>query len=149
MRRLTLGSPSSLRELIHALLKTPCEPHFLHRLHCVLLIAEGRSCYEVARWYGWDPRTIEHWVRALGPRGVEGLAEHHGGGRPTRLSGELEQRLSLELREPPNAVGYAEREWTGRLLAFHLAASYGTMLSPRQCQRMLRRLARAAPNEVS
>lgn len=68
---------------------------------CVLLIAEGRSCYEVARWFGGDPRTIERWVHALELHGIEGLREHHAGERPAKLAAEQAQRLALDLQKPP------------------------------------------------
>lgn len=148
MRKLTLGSAQRARDLIHRSLKTSCEQRFLHRLHCVLLIAEGRSCYEVARWFGEDPRTIERWVHALDLHGVEGLREHHAGGRPAKLAGEQAQRLALDLQNPPRLSGYPKREWSGKLLKQHLAGSYGVKLSARQCQRMLRSQARAGPPRV-
>jgi transposase len=107
----------------------------------VLLVAEGLSCYEVARWFGEDPRTIERWVHALDARGMEGLREHHAGGRPARLTAEQAQRLALELERAPDASGYAKRAWSGKLLTQHLQGSYGIKLSARQCQRLLRRLA--------
>lgn len=107
MRKLSLANAKWLRECLHATVKTPCEPHFLHRLHCVLLIAEGRSCYEVARWFGGDPRTIERWVHALDLHGIEGLREHHTGGRPARLTDDEAQRLALELRKPPRVSRYS------------------------------------------
>jgi transposase len=141
MRRLTLGSAQSIRELIQTSARTSAEQRLLHRLHCALLVAEGRSCYEVARWFGEDPRTIERWVHALDLRGAEGLKEHHAGGRPARVSSELRQRLALDLRNPPPLSGYERREWSGKLLTRHLEEHYGIKLSARQCQRMLRRLA--------
>jgi len=141
--RLTLSNAQLIREVIQAALKTSCEPHFLHRLHCMLLIAEGQSCYEVARWFGEHPRTIERWVHALDLNGIEGLREHHAGGRPATLAGEQAQRFALDLQKPPNVSGYSKREWSGKLLAQHLAVNYGIKLSVRQCQRMLRRAAHA------
>jgi transposase len=140
MRKLSLGSASSLRELIQASLKASYKQRFLHRLHCVLLIAEGRNCYEVARWFGEDPRTIERWVHALDAHGADGLREHRSGGRPTKLAGEQVQRVALDLQTPPHACGYPERQWSGKRLALHLEGRYGIKLSPRQCQRMMRRL---------
>src|SRR5688572_9163515 len=101
MRKLTLSSAKWIREVIHASVKTKCEPHFLHRLHCVLLVAEGHSCCDVARWFGEDSRTIERWVHALGEHGVEGLREHHAGGRPAKLAGAQVQRLARDLNNPP------------------------------------------------
>lgn len=144
MRKLTLSSAQWVRELIHASVRASCEQRFLHRLHCVLLVAEGRSCYEVARWFGENPRTIERWVHALDSHGVEGLREHHAGGRPAKVAGDQLQRLALELQEPPQLSGSPGRAWSGRSLAQHLEGRYGIKLSTRECQRVLRRLARAA-----
>jgi transposase len=148
LRKLSLSNAKSVRELIHASARTSSEQRFLHRLHCVLLIAEGRSCYEVARWFGEDPRTIERWVHALNLHGMEALREHPAGGRPTKLASEEVQRLALDLQKPPQFSGYPKREWSGKLLTQHLEGSYGVKLSARQCQRMLRRLARAGPPQV-
>ena len=142
MRKLTLSNVHWIREVIRASIRTNCEPHFLHRLHCVLLIGEGRSCYEVARWFGENPRTIERWIHVLELHGIEGLRVHHGGGRPTKLTGEHAQRLALDLHEAPRVLGYRESEWSGKLLTQHIEGSYGVKLSTRQCQRMLHRQAR-------
>ena len=146
MRKLSVSSSKWVRGVIHASVKNSCEQRFLLRLCCVLLIAEGCSCYEVARWFGEDPRTIERWVHALHGHGVEGLREHYAGGRPAKLTGEQAQRLAVDLQKPPLLSGYPGREWSGKLLTQHLAESYGIKLSARQCQRMLRRLlSTAAP----
>jgi transposase len=140
MRRLRLGNANWVRELLQASIKTSFEQRFLHRLHCVLLVAEGRSCYEVARWFGEDARTIERWVHALEAHGEEGLRERHSGGRPARLAGEQKQHLLLDLQKPPRACGYPESRWSGKRLAQHVAERYGIKLSTRQCQRMMHRL---------
>lgn len=140
MRKLTLNSAQWVREVIHASLKANCEPHFLHRLHCVLLIAEGRNCYEVGRWFAEDPRTIERWVHAIDLHGIEGLREHNAGGRPAKLTGEQARRLALDLEKAPSFFGYPTRGWSGKLLAQHLECRYGVKLSARQCQRIRCRL---------
>ena len=93
---------------------------------------------------GKHPRTIERWVHALDLHGIEGLRDRHAGGRPAKLAGEPAQRLALDLQKPPDASGYPKTEWSGKLLTQHLAVNYGITLSSRQCQRMLRRPARAA-----
>lgn len=144
LRKLTLSNAYWIRVVIRASIRTNCEPHFLHRLHCLLLIAEGRSCYEVARWFGENPRTMERWVHVLELHGIEGLHEHHTGGRPTKLTGEQGQRVALDLLKAPRVHGYPEREWSGKLLTQHIEGSYGVKLSVRQCQRVLHQQARAA-----
>ncbi len=149
MRKLCLSSEKGLRELIQALVKTSCEPHFLHRLHCVLLVAEGRSCYEVARWFGEDPRTIERWVHALDDYGIEGLREHRAGGRPAKLADEQLQHLAFDLQKPPHMCGYPEQRWSGKLLMQYLEGRYGVKLSTRQCQRIMRRLTGTRTSEVT
>lgn len=141
MRKLSLSSAQWLREMLHASVKTFCEPHFLHWLHCVLLVAKGRSCYEVARWFGDDPRTIERWVHALDEYGIEGLREHHAGGRPAKLAGGQLQRLAFDLQRPPRVFGYSESRWSGKLLTQYVEGRYGVKLSARQCQRIMRQLA--------
>lgn len=147
MRKLAPGGVRWMRELIRASVRTSREQRYLHRLHCVLLVAEGRSCYEVARWFGEDPRTIERWVHALGDHGVEGLRERPSGGRPARLGPDQTQRLTLELRQPPRLCGYSKRSWSGALLTQHLEERYGIRLGARQCQRLLLRLARGEPRQ--
>lgn len=148
MRKLDFKNPTSARELIKASFSSSIEHRFLGRLHCVLLVVEGRSCYEVARWFGKDPRTVERWVHGFDQRGIAALREHRSGGRPAKLSAKQVQRLAHDLQKPPHASGYPEREWSGRRLAQHLELCYGTKLSTRQCQRVMRRLdgARIAPN---
>ena len=140
MDELSLSSANWIREVIHASVKTSCEPHFLHRLHCVLLVAEGCSCYEVARWLGNDPPTIERWVHALDQHGIEGLREHHAGGRPTKLDHDHLQRLALDLRSPPRLCGYPVRIRSGKLLSQHIEGRYGVKLTASECQRIIRRL---------
>lgn len=141
MHKLSVSNAKSVRNLIHAAAAASCEQRYLHRLHGVLLVATGRSCYEVSRWFGENPRTVERWVHAFDTLGVEGLREHHAYGRPARLAGEQVQRLAHDLQNPPRLAGYPEREWSGKRVAQHLERCYGIKLGARQCQRIMRRLA--------
>lgn len=140
MHKLNLHSAKWIRELIRASIRASCESHFLHRLHCVLLVAENRSCYEVAQWFGENPRTIQRWVHAFYSYGMEGLRHHHSGGRRAKLADAQMQHLALDLQEPPHMFGYLEREWSGKLLTRYVESSYGIKLSVRQCQRIIRGL---------
>ncbi len=103
----------------------------------MLLVSQGRSCYEVAHWFDEDPRTVERWVHAFVVGGADGLVDHHHGGRPGRLTGSQLQQLALELALDPRQAGYPQSRWSGKLLALHLERSYGVSVSVRQCQRML------------
>ncbi len=116
------------------------DAHFLPRLHCVLLVEQGRSTQEVAQWYADDASSVARWLRQFNESGLEGLREGRKSGRPGKLGSEHRQALREDLRKPPTAFGYAQATWDGKLLATHLAARYAIRLSVRQCQRLLRQL---------
>jgi transposase len=62
------------------------ESRYDHRLHGVLLVAQGMSCPEVGRLLGDAPRSVEYWVRRFEAKGLAGLSEGQRSGRPRRLS---------------------------------------------------------------
>lgn len=113
--------------------------HLLHRLDCVLLVAAGRCLNEVADLFGVDRRTIQRWVHAAYSDGIDGLVEHHNGGRPAKLSSEQEQSIRLVLQASPGACGYPDQQWTGKRLALHLDKHHDVTMSVRTCQRMILR----------
>lgn len=110
-----------------------------HRLHAVLLVSAGHSCYQVAHWLGDAARSVERWVHAYEDLGLQGLGPHPGAGRPPRLTPAQHLQLDRDLGQPPSATGLAQGRWTGKLLARHLEGHFGVLLSQRQCQRLLRR----------
>lgn len=127
-----------VRAMIRLALHSADAGRLLHRLDGVLLVAEGRSCSEVASWFGVNRRTVERWVHAADLRGADGLAEHHPHtGRPAKLSSAQAQGIRLALLDAPCACGYPERRWTGKRLALHLARHLGLDLSVRSCQRLM------------
>lgn len=71
-----------------------------HRLHGVLLVAQGLSCPEVAAMLGDAPRTVEYWVRDFEERGLAGLQEGESSGRPKRLREKQLQAVDKVLRNP-------------------------------------------------
>ncbi len=138
MRTLKLSaSPELRRQLRHEVCRNH-DSHFLHRLHCVLLISEGHSCCEVADWFGENSRTIERWVRRLQEHGVEGLKDAEHPGRPTKLTTTQLDDLWEDIESPPWAYGYRHPIWSGRLLAAYVERKFAVKLSVRQCQRLLK-----------
>ena len=49
------------------------ESRYDHRLHGVLLVAQGMTCPEAGRLLGDAPRSVEYWVRRFEERGLGGL----------------------------------------------------------------------------
>ncbi len=140
MQRLTIAEPEVMVLGLQDEIRRSEDSRYDHRLHGVLLVAQGMTCPEVAQLLGDAPRTVEYWVRRFEQDGFGGLTEGARTGRPARLSeGQLEE-MGRVLREPPTAVGLSPNLWDGKTLSFYLGQRYGIDLGVRQCQRLFRQL---------
>lgn len=111
-----------------------------HRLHALLLVASGRSCAEVAQWFGENASTVQRWVRRYRVRGLEGLHDVERPGRPRSLDPVQWRRVEADLRKTPRYFGFPTRIWDGPTFAEHLRRCYGVDLGLRQCQRLFRQM---------
>lgn len=117
------------------------ESRYNHRLHGILLVAQGMTCREVASLMGDAPRTVEYWVRRFEKDGFAGLAEHERPGRPSRLSETQLEQVRSVLHDTPSAVGLEGQViWDGKALSQYLLQEFGVKLAARQCQRLFRQL---------
>ena len=114
------------------------ESRYDHRLHGVLLVAQGMSCPEVSRLLGDAPRTVEYWVRRFEEKGLAGLVEGERSGRPPRLNDKQLEEINSILRQSPDSVGIRRGLWDGKGLAAFIKKQYGVTLGVRQCQNMFR-----------
>ena len=85
MRPLRITNKSSVLSLLEEIQRSE-EARCDHRLHGVLLVAQGMTCPEVARRLGDAPRTVEYWIHRYEEAGVSGLIEGQRSGRPGRLN---------------------------------------------------------------
>ncbi len=111
-----------------------------HRLHAVLLVAEGMSCPEVGGLLGDAPRTVQLWVNRFEDRGLSGLQETPRSGRPPRLSARDLKAVGKALRRTPADYGLGAHLWDGTALAAFLERERGVRLGVRQCQRLFHAL---------
>lgn len=116
------------------------EARYDHRLHGVLLVAEGLTCPAVARMLGDAPRTVEYWVNTFEHHGLAGLREGERPGRPRRLGQEQMEEIEAVLRKTPREAGLGGNIWDGKTLAAWIEKQCGVTLGVRQCQRMFRQL---------
>ena len=116
------------------------ESRYDHRLHGVLLVAQGMKCPEVARVLGDAPRTVEYWVHSFEEIGLAGLLEGDRSGRPRRLSEKQLQEINSVLRRMPRETGLGGNVWDGKTLAAWIEREYKINLGVRQCQRLFRQL---------
>ena len=75
MHKLEITTPATVQAALRHEGEHSPQTRFVHRLHCLLLVGTGRSCYEVAEVFGDDPRSVERWVHEFQQHGVEGLRE--------------------------------------------------------------------------
>jgi transposase len=111
-----------------------------HRLHGVLLIAQGMSAPEVARLLGDSPRTVEYWVERFERDGLGGLTDGEREGRPKRLDEKQMQEIGRVFRSTPEEVGLRGNIWDGKTLATFIETRFKVELGVRQCQRLFRTL---------
>ena len=110
-----------------------------HRLHGLLLVANGYSPYAVSTMLGDSGRSVENWVTSYQARGFGGIRESEHPGRPSRIA-DIMQSIDRDLRKSPHDFAYTQSMWDGKLLSHHIRERYGVDLGTRQCQRIFHRL---------
>lgn len=140
MRKLKVTDVEIMRLAVQQEIARSEDSRYDHRLHGILLVSNGISCYQVAEWLGQNPVTIQRWVNRFEADGFAGLQEGERPGRPRRLNETQWKAVDRDLRRSPRELGYAQNLWDGKLLAHHLVEAYGVDVGVRQCQRMFRQL---------
>ena len=97
MRPLTISGTTSVLGLQQEIQRSE-ESRYDHRLHGVLLVAQGMTCPEVARLLGDAPRSVENWVHRFDQEGLAGLTEGERSGRPSRLDEKQVKEINRVLR---------------------------------------------------
>lgn len=138
MRPLTISEASSMVVGLQQEIQRSEESRYDHRLHGVLLVAQGLTCPEVSVLLGDAPRTVEYWVHRFEEKGFAGLQEGERSGRPTRLTKQQMREVRRTLRDHPSAAGMDVNLWDGKTLSAWIAKKYEVQLGVRQCQRLFR-----------
>src|SRR5215813_6011638 len=139
MKPLTINDPDIILGLQDEIRRSD-ESRYDHRLHGVLLVAQGMTCPEVARLLGDAPRSVEYWVHRLEQQGLGGLTEGTRSGRPRRLNERQMKEIDRALRQKPSDVGMRVNLWDGKTLSAWIKKTYNVQLQVRQCQRLFRQL---------
>lgn len=140
MRKLQIQDAAMMKVALQQEIVRSEQSRYDHRLHGVLLVCAGQSCYEVADLLGHSPRTIQYWVDRFEQSGFAGLEDQERPGRPSVLDERMCQRINQDLRQSPRRLGYGQNLWDGKLLSHHLAIRYDVRLGVRQCQRLFHEL---------
>lgn len=140
MKRLKLQDNKIMQIAIQQEILRSEDARYDHRLHGVLLVSKGQSCYSVGEMFGQDSTTIQRWVNDFNHHGFPGLYDGEREGRPASLNARQWDRLNKDLRQHPAKFKYEQNLWDGKLLSHHLTEQYGVTLGIRQCQRIFHKL---------
>lgn len=114
------------------------EARYDHRLHGVLLVAQGMRCPEVSRLLGDSVRTVEYWIGRFEEKGLAGLVDGERSGRPPRLSDKQLEEICSALRQTPDSLGMAANLWDGKTLSAFIRDRFRVKLGIRRCQYMFK-----------
>lgn len=131
MRRLVTRDADVIRLAVQDEIQQSKEARYDHRLHGVLMLCNGMSCYEVAQVLGYSPRTVEGWVKCFEADELAGLREQVRLGRPSLLDEAVVANVGRDLRKPPGSLGYKQELRNGKRLSHHLQVRYGVALGVR------------------
>lgn len=140
MKKLTVSDAETVILALQDEIRRSSESRYDHRLHGLLLIAQGMSATQVARLLGDAPRTVAYWVRRFEEEGLAGLVDGERPGRPRRLNEEQVSQIDAALRMTPRDFGLTATIWDGKTLAAFIQQQWGVVLGVRQCQRIFRQL---------
>jgi transposase len=140
MKKLIIEDAESIILGLQDEIRRSAEARYDHRLHGLLLVAQGMSGHEVAQLLGDSPRTVAYWVSRFEEEGLAGLVDAERSGRPRRLTESQIQIIDAALRQQPVDFGLSGNLWDGKTLAAFVQRQWGITLGVRQCQRLFRQL---------
>lgn len=140
MKPLTISDAETMVPALQDEIRRSQEARYDHRLHAVLLVAQGVKCPEVAKLLGDSPRTVQYWIRRFEEEGFAGLADADRPGRPSKLDTQQLEVINQALRKSPMDAGFSTNIWDGKTLSAFIKERFGIELGVRQSQRLFRQL---------
>jgi len=138
MKRIHISNADTAILILQDEIRRSYEARYDHRLHAILMVAQGMSCREVGTLLGDAPRTVAYWVNRFESEGLAGLADADRPGRPRRLTEQQGLEIEQALRSAPSDYGLNANLWDGRLLSHFIRKQFGVDIGIRQCQRLFR-----------
>jgi transposase len=140
MKKSNISDAETVILILQDEIRRTYEARYDHRLHAILMVAQGMSCRKVAGLLGDSSRTVAYWVARFESEGLSGLADADRTGRPRRLDEHQIHLIQDALGSNPAEYGLRSNLWDGKLLSHFIAQKFGVQLGVRQCQRLFRRL---------
>lgn len=140
MKPLTISDSKAIVLALQDEIRRSQEARYDHRLHAILLVAQGIKCPEVAELLGDAPRSVQYWVHRFEEEGFAGLVDADRAGRPKKLNEDQLKYISKALRSNPNEFGLKTNIWDGKTLSEFIRCRFNIDIGVRQCQRLFRKL---------
>ena len=140
MKKLTIPDAKTVTLGLQDEIRRSHDARYDHRLHAIILVAQGLSATRVAELLGDSPRTVANWVNQFLDEGLAGLMEAERQGKPSRLSEKQLDEIDRVLRKSPLDCGLTSNLWDGKTLSAYIAKTWNITLGVRQCQRIFRQL---------
>jgi transposase len=138
MKKIHISDVDTVVLILQDEIRRSYQARYDHRLHAVLMVAQGMSCRAAAGLLGDSPRTVAYWVNRFEAEGLSGLADADRPGRPSRLDEQQLKQIQEALRSSPSEFGLSANLWDGKLLSHFIHRRFGVDLGVRQCQRLFR-----------
>ena len=140
MKKAIITDAETVTLILQDEIRRSYEARYDHRLHAVLMVAQGQSCNKVSQLLGDSPRTVAYWVSRFEAEGLSGLADADRPGRPSKLDEHQLGIIEKALRSHPSLYGLDGNLWDGKMLSRFIEQQFAVELGVRQCQRLFRRL---------
>lgn len=140
MKQLSVKDNVLMQIAIQEEIQRSDESRYDHKLHGVLLVANGYDSYQVGEMFGQNATTVQRWVKKFNESGFSGLRDGERTGRPKLLSDKQWDQLADDLRQPPDKFNNTQAFWDGKLLSMHLKKRYKVEIGIRQCQRIFHQM---------
>ena len=109
---------------------------YQHKVELVNLVLSGITPSYLSKYCSECKNTITKWVKKVDEQGFEALKVKKQAGRPSKLSAEQIEEISIIIDED-NSKKYGYNVWDGPSLSAFIKERYNVDLCVRQCQRLL------------
>ena len=134
MRPIKINDADKVKTIIQSEIQQTDEARYQHRLHCILLLCNGKTCAEVSALFGDGLRTIQYWAKKFNEDGIDGMHDSARPGRRARLTDDDKEILKENLQRSPHEFGYTQNLWDGKLLSHHIKKRFNVDFKIRRCQ---------------
>lgn len=115
------------REALESLRRSRTSGNHAERAHYVLLAEQGISAGQIGKQLTRNPHTIRCWIKRYLSRGIPGLCDIKGTGRPNHLRKGAKKLLPKLLEDSPKNYGYQQAGWQLNLLIEQLSKKLGNI----------------------